>query len=339
MVDTAQDFVILKATEGTKFVDPDCDNKYQRAKSKGKLVGVYAFADMTDPVAEANYFVNNIQGYLGEALLALDMETHADPAWALTFLQTVYNLTRVRPLVYMSASTTTAADWSQVASDYALWCAGYPASFNVVNPPRPAEDGSDMPYKTGAWPFATIWQYSSSAGTLDRDIAYMSQDAWAKFAQGDRNAQPTQNPQPTPDPQTTTPDPTDPAPASPPVQPTPAPLPETPQPASGQETDPTEVTTHPDPAPVEANPPQTVDTPSPHPVVVTTKGKQMNKLTSLWLSIPENFRHVLHTAWQVAIPVLLTHLYMARSSKDVQAAVMYAGAVFLAALKAAVVKY
>lgn len=196
-VDQARDFVILKATEGTNFVDPDCDNKYQRAKSQGKLLGVYGYGDFTDATAEATYYVNNIQNYLGEALLAFDNETHTDVPWVLTWLNTVYGLTQVRPLVYMSASTAKAVDWSPVVNaGYALYEAGYPSQFNVLNPGMPRPDGADMPYSSGAWPFATIWQYSSSAGTLDRDIAYMTAEAWHKFAQGDRAA--VAIPEPTP---------------------------------------------------------------------------------------------------------------------------------------------
>jgi hypothetical protein len=199
-VDQAKDYVILKATEGFDdasgpgYVDPDCDNKYQRAKSQGKLLGVYGYAIMLDAVKEATFFVNNIQGYLGEALLALDNETHTDVAFAKLWLDTVYSLTQVRPMIYMSASTAKAADWSSVSADYALWVAGYDAEFNVPNPGMPAADGSDMPYATGSWPFATIWQYSSSAGTLDRDIAYMDATAWHKFAMGDRQAAPPPTP-------------------------------------------------------------------------------------------------------------------------------------------------
>lgn len=204
-VDGAEDFVILKATEGTSFVDPDCDNKYQRAKSQSKLPGVYGYGDFTDAVAEATYFVDNIQNYLGEALLAFDNETHTDVQWALTWLNTVYSLTQVRPLIYMSASTAKAVDWSPIVdAGYALWEGGYPSQFNVVNPGMPRPDGADMPYSSGAWPFATIWQYSSSDGALDRDIAYMTKEGWQKFAQGDRTPSVLQ-PAPTPDPVTTVP--------------------------------------------------------------------------------------------------------------------------------------
>lgn len=238
-----QDFTIIRATYGTGYVDPGCDAHYQLAKQQGKLRGVYhyAYPQYNSAVDEANWFVDNIQGYIGDAILVLDWEegNKADVGWAKTFLDQVFNRTGVRPLIYMSASVTGIADWSPIAKDYALWCAGYPNAFNVPNPPTPAADGSDMNYDTGAFPYATIWQYSSSAGTLDRDIAYMSRDAWGKFAApvtappAPQPPAPAPEPSPTPAPPTPeptpdpTPEPVDPNPNStPPVDPEPTPAPQ-----------------------------------------------------------------------------------------------------------------
>ena len=210
--DQAEDFVICKATEGVGYVDPTCDAHYQRAKSQGKLLGVYHFArpDMNSAEAEANFFVENIRGYVGEAILVLDWEvaTH-NVAWAKAFLDRVQLATGVRPLIYMSASVVSSYDWSSVAgADYGLWIAGYPNAYNVPNPPTPTE--ADMPYSTGAWGFWAIWQYSSSAGSLDRNIANMTREAWQAYAakNGETPALPPTpapvNPAPAPDYQTYT---------------------------------------------------------------------------------------------------------------------------------------
>lgn len=188
-VDLFRDFVIIKATEGVGYVDPTCDTKYQYAKSKGKLLGVYDFArpDLGSAIAEADYFVDNTTGYwqAKECILVLDWESGnlADVNWALTWLRRVRDRTGVKPLIYMSASTLSRANWQPVVNeDFGLWIAGYPNKYNVANPPVPAE--GEMPYNTSPWGFAAIWQYTSSAGTLDRDVAYMSREAWAKYAGG-----------------------------------------------------------------------------------------------------------------------------------------------------------
>lgn len=198
---TEGDFIIIKATEGVGYVDPTCDAKYQMNKAAGKLLGVYDFArpDLGSAEAEAQYFVDNIKGYIGEAILVLDWEqpgTQSNVGWAKAWLDKVYKLTGVRPLIYMSASVVNSYDWSSVAKDYGLWIAGYPNAYNVPNPPRP--NPGDMPYGIGAWEFWAIWQYTSSAGTLDRDIANMDKKAWKKYAKPNSEPAPTPTPTPTP---------------------------------------------------------------------------------------------------------------------------------------------
>lgn len=199
--DQAEDFVIVKATEGDGYTDPSCDAHYQRAKGQGKLLGVYHFArpDLGNSAeAEATWFVNQITGYIGEAILVLDWEVQQwRTDWAKAFLDKVYALTGVRPMIYMSASQVNAYDWSAVARDYGLWIAGYPAQYNVANPPAPSGVG-DMPYGRGAWNTYCIWQYTSSAGRLDKDIANLDRESWMKYAA--KNGEPVA-PAPVPAPQ------------------------------------------------------------------------------------------------------------------------------------------
>lgn len=187
--DSAKDFLICKATEGTGYVDKSCDKHYQRAKSKKKLLGFYHFArpDLnkgTDGAKrEAQYFYKNCKNYFKEAIPVLDWEqpgTTGQVSWAKAFLDEIYRLTGVRPIIYMSASVVNGNNWSSISSNYGLWIAGYPSKYNVKNPPTPSV--KDMPYKIGSWKFWAIWQYSSSAGTLDRNIANMDATGWKKYA-------------------------------------------------------------------------------------------------------------------------------------------------------------
>ena len=217
VVRQAKDFVILKATYGTGFVETDCDNKYQLAKSLGLKLGVYhvCYNRLNSAVDEANWFADNIQGYLGEAIPFVDNERWVskangallndptDVAWQEAFNTQFYARTQVRDPEYMNANNTGLADWSPIAAHNALWCAGYPAKFDVASPPMPDPSGADMPYDTHAWPFATFWQYSSSAGALDRDIFYGTAEAWDKIALGDRQGAPpsiSTSPAPSPPP-------------------------------------------------------------------------------------------------------------------------------------------
>ena len=188
------DFVIIKATEGTGYVNPDCNRAYQSAKNAGKLIGLYHYATGINAVEEADYFIKNIQNYIGEAVLALDWESYGnsafgkkDVSYCKVFLDRIYAKTKVRPLIYMSQSVTNAHDWSSIAKDYGLWVARY-ASNNPTGYVQTSSYGV-----TGAWKCPAIFQYTSNgtlanwSGRLDLDIAYMDKSAWRKYATGDRS--------------------------------------------------------------------------------------------------------------------------------------------------------
>lgn len=179
------DFVICKATEGTGYVNPDCDRAYQQAKANGKLLGVYHYANGGNAAAEADYFLNNIQGYIGEAILSLDWESQNNamfgtggPArtWISNWCKRIVEKTGVKPLIYTSAG------WYKEVSgigDYGLWIAQY-----ANNNPTGYQE---HPWNEGYYTCA-IRQYSSCgrlpgyAGNLDLNIAYMDATAWRKYA-------------------------------------------------------------------------------------------------------------------------------------------------------------
>lgn len=184
------DFAIIKATEGVDYVNPACNAQYASAKDAGKLRGLYHYASGGDAEAEAKYFIDNIRNYVGSAILILDWESYGnsafgktDVAWCKRWLDKVYALTGVRPMIYMSQSVVLAHDWSSVAKEYGLWLAQY-----VVD----ARSGYKQDYthgSTGAWQYPAIWQYTSGGylsgwvGKLDLDIAYMDKEAWGKYAE------------------------------------------------------------------------------------------------------------------------------------------------------------
>ena len=202
------DFVIIKATQGTTYVNSDCDRAYQQAKKAGKLLGVYHYFSGGDPVAEADFYLKNIAGYLNEAILVLDWEGNENakfnqgPAVAKPFLDRVAEKTGVRPLIYMSKSVCRAHDWSAVASKYALWVAQYADDNPTGYQPNPWTDNNGY----GAWNGPVIFQYSSCgrlAGyndDLDINIAYMDAAAWKAYAKGSKSA-----PSPAPAPAQNTP--------------------------------------------------------------------------------------------------------------------------------------
>lgn len=179
------DFVIIKATEGTGYVNPDCDRAYQQAKQAGKLRGVYHYANGGNATAEADYFLANIEGYIKDAILCLDWESQNNalcgtggPArtWISNWCKHIMEKTGVKPLIYASASL-----YSEVSGigDYGLWIAQYADNSDTGY--------QDAPWNEGAYDCA-IRQYSSHgrlsgwSGNLDLNKAYMDATAWGKYA-------------------------------------------------------------------------------------------------------------------------------------------------------------
>ena len=183
------DFVIIKATQGTKFVDPCCNKFYQTAKEAGRKLGVYHFVDgLSSGTAEADHFIKNVKGYIGEAILVLDWEADAlkkGVSYAKEFLDRVYEVTGVRPLIYMSKSTCREYNWTEVVNgNYGLWMAQYANKKPTSYQDKPWTDSKGL----GAFKGYAIHQYSSKGqlpgygGDLDLDIAYMTPAAWDKYA-------------------------------------------------------------------------------------------------------------------------------------------------------------
>ncbi len=178
------DFVVVKATEGTGYINPSCDTHVQQAIEMGKLFGVYHYANGADPIAESNFFLQNIQGYIRKGILVLDFESGDNAAWNInpngwvkTWCDNVYNQTGVRPLVYIQAS---ALDKVSGIGDYGLWVAQY-ASYEPTY-------YQDTPWNEGAYDCA-MRQYAGDNGRVygydggvDLDKFYGDEETWMKYA-------------------------------------------------------------------------------------------------------------------------------------------------------------
>lgn len=193
------DFVICKATEGTRIVHSTCDPWVQQAKKLGKKWGFYHFAAGGDAIAEADFFVKSCLNYFGEGIPVLDYEMYGrkGTVWVKRFLDRVYEKTKVRCMVYTSRSVLTEEDWSAIAPNHALWVAQYANN-------RPTGYQSDPWFpkgSIGAFKAVTMHQYSSTgrldgySGNLDLDIAYLTREGWDAIARGDRGGQKPQEPQ------------------------------------------------------------------------------------------------------------------------------------------------
>ena len=83
------DFVVIKATEGTGYVNPDYERAYRQARTAGKCLGIYHYASGGNIQAEAEYFLKNAGNRVGEAMLVLDWEGRSNPAFGYKELEKI----------------------------------------------------------------------------------------------------------------------------------------------------------------------------------------------------------------------------------------------------------
>ena len=198
------DFVIIKATEGVGYVDECCDTFFQQGLNLGKKLGFYHFArPVNDAVKEAQFFYNNTKNYFHHAIPVLDweMENRSDVAWAKRWLDEVYRLSGVKPIIYMSFNDMRAYNWKPVVEgDYGLWiashgknrvCYNYNKSWAVKPTPK-------------WWSFMALWQWGSQCylngwnGNLDVNEFYGDAAAWDRYAGIKQEEKPTEPEKPTP---------------------------------------------------------------------------------------------------------------------------------------------
>ena len=188
------DFVIVKATQGTSYINPDFRRMAEAVLKAGKLLGIYHYAAGGNQIAEADHFLNVIRPYIGKATLWVDWEGEQNPAfgkcdtaWCKVFLPYIKKKTGVTCGIYMSKSVCRAHDWSGLAN-YPLWCAQYANNSRTGYQDKPWTDEKGF----GAWKRATIYQYSSHGRLsgwnedIDLDIAWLSRDQWKALATGEQ---------------------------------------------------------------------------------------------------------------------------------------------------------
>lgn len=187
----AKDFVICRAV-WRYSVDPMCDVMYQYAKSKGKKLGVYFFPLTSDgsPEAHAEWSYKQVMGYINEAIFALDWESYTgaegnnnvnDVNWAKRWLDRFFELSGVRPMIYMNSSLNRSVNFQSIVDgNYGLWIANYGAN-NGKDAGRPT-----VKY----WTSAAMHQYTSlldNGRACDGDTFYGDKTAWAKYAKSTKS--------------------------------------------------------------------------------------------------------------------------------------------------------
>lgn len=201
----ALDGVVVKATEGLRYVNPKCDKWVQWCIQHSKPWGFYHYLNSHDPVAEAKRFVKDCFNYFGDGIPCADYEGTVVQTFGTyylrRFLETVYTETGIKPLVYCNLSTiqSDVNGFRSIANDgYKLWLAQYASNSQIGIQPHPWQDGSYAPFEK-----LTMHQYSGNGkingynGAVDLDIFYGTVDDWNTLADKD-GAKPSPAPDPAP---------------------------------------------------------------------------------------------------------------------------------------------
>lgn len=137
-------FIIIKATEGNGGLDSEFSRNQLEARRVGLPIGYYHFArpDLNNTAeAEAQYFVKTIGELKEGEVLALDYESSWSGdvvTWCYQFLNKVFSLTGVRPLIYLNQSLMKSHDWSKVFNEnFGLWLAVYDGNSSIPSTPWP----------------------------------------------------------------------------------------------------------------------------------------------------------------------------------------------------------
>lgn len=174
--------VIVKATEGTYYVNPSCDRHYEQAKKCNLLRGFYHFAGADRPETEAEYFWNNCKNYFRDGIPVLDWEGAQSVNWVNGFVRRLKDISGVWCWIY-------ANPWrfnqGGVEPNCARWIASYP---DAAHPTFTQAAQWNCPEGDGnvvAWQFCSDGRLNGYDGDLDCSLYYGDRRSWLKYAGAD----------------------------------------------------------------------------------------------------------------------------------------------------------
>jgi lysozyme len=174
------EFVFMKASETTNFVDPMFHENWEASKDEGFCRGAYHFWRYAgDPVQQAQCFAAVVGEDLGELPPVLDVEDPNAPKGVdtperiLLCADEIERLWGQKPIIYTACWYWN--EWVRTAADNDLWTAHW----------KPVWMGSPcLPIGWNDWKF---WQYSSRGsvpgiqGNVDLDVFYGDKEEWQKY--------------------------------------------------------------------------------------------------------------------------------------------------------------
>ena len=192
-----EDGILIKATQGTWYVNPNCDYVAQQAIKQNVPWGLYHYAEGSDPAQEVAWFLKNISNYLNapnKPVLILDWESGENKAWGngqwvKLWMDELKSKTGIQGGLYTGNDGI--SQTSQYVSQSAwLWYANYPSSYDVGWSP------SQLSFKVGDWKLVTGWQFGNVP--VDKSLFYIDLNGWKKLSNSNANLQAAAHPNVTP---------------------------------------------------------------------------------------------------------------------------------------------
>lgn len=126
-------FVMIKATEGSDYVDEKFEENFSEAKRVGFVRGAYHFwSVLSDAREQAAFFLNNVKLEIGDLPPVLDVESKLDAMSTedfqreiLTWLHIVEDKYHAKPIIYTNYKFKEAYLSDERFDDYPYWIAHY----------------------------------------------------------------------------------------------------------------------------------------------------------------------------------------------------------------------
>ncbi len=196
------DGAIVKATQGTGYVNPDFSAWVKWLSDHDKPFGFYHYCDGGDADAEATHFYNAVKPYIGKGIPVADYEGEAllkGTAWLKRFLDRFCALSGAKAMIYCSLSVVREQPFNALTG-YPLWIAQY-ADMNTVYGflDTPWQKGSVSPFNSYAMhQYTSCGRLNGYSGNLDFNKFYGSYAAWNALCKDEDK--PAAEPTPTPTP-------------------------------------------------------------------------------------------------------------------------------------------
>lgn len=174
------DFVIVKATQGLSYLNPDFDHAMNQAKGK-KLLGVYHYIGGQGAAGEMENFIKHWKKWEGQAIACLDWESYQNSAWGNeAYLEKCIayfiEKTGVIPFVYASLSSFP----NKLCERYKCpkWIAQYANDKETGYQSTPWNEGK---YSCAIRQYTSNGHLNGWSGRLDLNKAYITAETWTAY--------------------------------------------------------------------------------------------------------------------------------------------------------------